>query len=180
MRIPYFILLCLVGGWLPGCTNYLYTGNMTAQDSLNQPREFVLYWSKTDPLFGSPKAGPASLRTQCSLREMSFVEKENGIVFLGDPGKDVDVIHNTPVSSQDHVCGLFAGEHTFADIQEGPLDVMVFCKPVVDEFSANPQHQTYLKARPEPYPFEITQTKQWSFLGELPKAPALPPCPATP
>ena len=167
----------------PGCTNYLYSGKLDAIDSYGQNRKFVLSWTKMDPFLGSPKAGPATLRTevQCS-RTLSFDEKPNGIFFLGEPGRDIDAIHNTPVSSQDHICGKFLKQSKFVDIQGGSLSLTVSCNPVkeVNEFSVHPGNQGYLKARTDPYTFDIQETKkEWSFQGKTLEIPS-PQCSSTP
>lgn len=176
MRHYHVLILCLLLGLSQGCTNYLYTGKIMEQDSLNMNREMILYWSKTESLLSSPKAGPATLVTQCSLRRLSFVEREQGILFLGDPGKDIDIRQNAPVPSQDHVCGRFINQTTFVDIAKGSLSLAISCGPEVDEFSARPGNQGYLKARESPYTFDIQETKEWSFLGEILEAPSPPQC----
>ena len=176
MRHSHVLILCLLLGFSQGCTNYLYTGKIMEQDSFDKNRKMILYWSKTDPLIGPPKAGPATLVTQCSLRRLSFDEREQGILFLGDPGKNFDILQNTLVSSQDHVCGRFIDQTTFVDISKGSLSLTVFCKPETDEFSARPGNQGYLKARKEPYTFDIQETKEWSFLGNIIEAPPPPQC----
>ena len=176
MRHYHVLILSLLLGFSHGCTNYLYTGKIVEQDSFDVNREMILYWSKTDPLLGSPKAGPAILVTQCSLRRLSFDEREQGILFLGDPGKDFDIRNDSPVPSQDHVCGRFINQTTFVDIAKGSLSLAISCRPEIDEFSARPGSQGYLKARGEPYMFDIQETKEWSFLGKITEAPAPPQC----
>lgn len=176
MRQYHVLILCLLLGFSHGCTNYLYTGKIMEQDSFDVNRAMILYWSKTDPLLGSPKAGPATLVTQCSLRRLSFDEREQGILFLGDPGKDFDALREIPVPSQDYVCGRFIDEAAFVDISKGSLSLSVFCRPEIDEFSVRPKNQGYLKARKEPYIFDIQETKEWSFLGKILEAPPPPQC----
>ena len=179
MRHHHVLILCFMLGFSQGCTNYLYTGKIMEQDSFEVNREIILYWTKTDSMIGNPKAGPATLLTQCSLRRLSFDEKKQGIVFLGDPGKDFDILGNTPVLSQDHVCGRFIDQTSFMDISKGPLSLTVSCRPEIDEFSARPENQGYLKARTEAYIFDIQEKKEWSIFGKIPEAPTTQ-CPANP
>ena len=168
MRQHRLFILCLILGFSQGCTNYLYTGKITAQDSFDTDREIVLYWNKTDPLIGSPKAGPATLLTQCSLRKPSFVEQEQGIVFYGDPGRDLD-IDTKPIQSQDHVCGRFTNRESFVEISPGPLSLEILCNPEFDEFAVDHKKLGYLKARKDqPYTFDIQEAKkEWSLIGKI-------------
>src|SRR4051812_29452591 len=80
------VLTCL---WLSaGCTNHLYQGEMIALDAYGRERQFIMYWTRTDPLLGMPKASPAVLLTECSPNGIEFSEEPEGVVFRGVPGRD--------------------------------------------------------------------------------------------
>ena len=143
-------------------------------DSAGRERQVVLYWSKTRGLLTRPKAGPASLLTECGAPVM-FVEQPQGIVFRGTPGQDRQVIGEADASLPTEIpCGSFIDRKHFVEIPSGPLKLTVFCEPVADEFSAG--RRTYIQARPEPYEFDMTATRKWSLTGKVPEAPAPLPC----
>ncbi len=167
------IITCLSLLLLNGCTNYLYQGNIRAADSKSIDREVVLYWNKTDPLIGDDKAGPASLLTECGSL-ISFDERNEGILFRGEPGRDVIASTGSQVSNGD-VCGEFLNHQKFTIIGEGELEVSILCEPDPgDGFSIT--ERSYIAAKDTPYIFNITSTKVWSFLGNTHQAPPTPEC----
>ncbi len=169
-RLP-IVSLGLLVGVLQGCANYLYQGEITAQDSSGQERRVVLYWPKTDPLLGDPKAGPAILLTQCGAR-ITFVERPERIVFRGTPSQDRPSGQDVTIS-EGQICGRFVGEKRFVDIDGGTLSLIISCEPITSEFSLN---RAYLRASPDPYQFQIKEDKSWSLFGKVPDAPKPPAC----
>jgi hypothetical protein len=168
-------LLALVLCLLPACTNILYQGELTARDAYGKERNFILYWTRTDPLIGQSKAGPAILLTECSpLTRIDFSEQAEGIVFRGMPGYDRLAGQNGATDSN-IICGKVANFARWTDAAEGALSVAILCEPVSDEFAQAPRN--YLAARSEPYLFSVIEkVKKWSLLGETLAGPQPPEC----
>jgi len=170
------LLLCI---WsvavLAGCTNLLYQGEISAKDSYGKERHFVLYWTKSDPLIGEAKAGPAILLTECSpLTRIDFNEQSEGIVFRGMPGLDQLADGGGP-ATQNMICGKFTNYGKFTEAKEGPLLLAIFCKPVQNEFAVQPRN--YLAAGQEPHVFTIVEKiRRWSVFGETLPGPPVPEC----
>lgn len=156
------------------CANHVYQGKISALDSKGKERDVVLYWTKTDPLLGKAKAGPASLLTECGI-PIQFTEQENGIIFRGMPGQDQRVIGKAE-DEIDILCGRFNGHYKFTEISDGTVSISVYCVPVLDEFSIASQ-RSYINASQTPYQLPVTSKKQLSFFGKIPNAPEPPICP---
>jgi hypothetical protein len=165
------LALCLV----TGCTNFLYQGEISSQDAYGRERHFVLYWTKTDPLIGLSKAGPAILLTECSpLTRIDFSEQIEGIVFRGIPGYD-RLPGQSGATDPNLTCGKVTNYARWTEAKEGPLSVDVFCEPVQNDFAVEPRN--YLAARQQPYTFPIVEKeKKWSILGETLHGPTVPEC----
>ena len=133
----------------------------------------IIYWTKTSPLFGSDKAGPASLLTECGSL-VSFDEQEQGIFFRADPAKDRFADSQAPVKNGD-ICGKFLNAFRFVDIDRGELELSILCLPKeADDFSLT--QRRYISANSSPYKFNITESHDWSFMGKPPQAPSIPAC----
>jgi hypothetical protein len=171
------LFLLAVSLWLAsGCTNVLYQGEVDAQDAYLKERHFVLYWTKTDPLLGQAKAGPAILLTECSpLTRIEFDDQPEGIVFRGMPGFDL-LPEQAAALDRDQICGKVINYTKLREAHEGPLTVAMYCRPVPgDSFAVQPRN--YLAARSEPYSFPIVEKmKRWSLFGETLSGPPLPAC----
>lgn len=171
------LLLLAVSLWLAsGCTNFLYQGELAAQDAYGKERHFVLYWTKTDPLFGQAKAGPAMLLTECSpSTRIDFDDQPEGIVFRGMPGFD-RLPEQTVVLDRDQICGKVLNYTTLREAHAGPLAMAIYCQPVPgDGFAVQPRN--YLAVKPEPYSFPIVEKiKRWSLFGETLSGPPVPEC----
>jgi hypothetical protein len=171
------LFLLAVGLWLAsGCTNVLYQGEMDAQDAYGKERHFVLYWTKTDPLLGQTKAGPAILLTECSpSTRIDFDDQPEGIVFRGTPGFDL-LQGQTAALDRDQICGKVINYATLREAHAGPLAVAIYCQPVPgDGFAIQPRN--YLAAQPEPYSFPIVEMiRRWSLFGETLSGPPVPAC----
>src|SRR5664279_2599863 len=114
MRIR-FLLLAAALLLNTGCTNLLYQGELTAQDAFGKERHFLLYWTRTDPLLGQAKAGPAILLTECSpLTRIDFADQPEGIVFRGMPGFD-RLPGQTGTDNLNPICGKIS---TYATLNE--------------------------------------------------------------
>ena len=169
-----FIVIAVCGA--AGCTNYLYQADLSGKDAYGKERQFVLYWTKTDPIIGEPKAGPAVLLTECSpTTRIDFSDKPEGVVFRGMPGYD-RLPDGDGAVDQNTVCGRIITYSTLVDAQAGQLSLQMICMPVQDnEFALQPRN--YLAARPEPYVFPVMEKiKKWSLTGETLAAPAVPDC----
>ena len=175
MRSRLFPLV--VGLWLTsGCANVLYQGDLVAPDASGKERHFVLYWTKTDPMLGQAKAGPAILLTECSpSTRIEFDDQPEGIVFRGMPGFD-RLPRQTVALERDYVCGKVINYTTLREAHAGPLTMTIYCQPVPgDDFAVQPRN--YLAALPEPYSFSIVEkTKTWSLFGETLAGPSVPEC----
>ena len=159
-----------------GCTNLLYQGDLAALDAYGKERHFVLYWTKTDPLLGETKAGPAILLTECSpLTRIEFADQPEGIVFRGMPGLDRPPGQAT-ATDPNQICGKVITYTTWREAHAGPLGVAIYCQPVPgNEFAVEPRN--YLAAKPEPYSFPVVEKiSRWSLFGETLSGPPVPEC----
>jgi hypothetical protein len=170
-----FLCFCLL--FVQGCTNTLYHGEIKTLNADNQKSNVVLYWTKTEPFIGKNKAGPAKLLTECSTRRLEFVQREDGIYFFGTPGLDIQADQAT-VTTQHFPCGKIVNKTRFTEVQTGPLNIEIKCMAEIDDFVVTPGSfsPAYIKARQEPYTFEIMGSSNWSFFGEIPEAPSQPEC----
>ncbi len=173
MRKSWIFLLLVLSLAAQGCANYMYQGRFDALDSDGRQREFVLYWSKTDGVLWPAKAGPAVLLTECGI-PVTFDQQPEGIVFRGSPGQDAPVDTDEGSAGQVISCGAFIGATQLKTIEDGPVLILIKCKPLTGDFAVQPRR--YLQARPEPYRIEVTSTKTWSLFGRTPQAPEVPPC----
>ncbi len=168
----FFILLLF-----QGCTNSLYQGEINALSSDYHERKVLIYWTKTQPLLGEEKAGPAVLITECSTRRLTFTEKKSGLYFYGDPGKDI-LANQMAITSQTTICGKVVAKKQFITIKPGPLQIDILCEPLDDDFSVQSEtaSSAYIKASNTPYTFEITESSSWSLFGSVPEVPMPPKC----
>ena len=169
-------LLLVATLWLAGCTNVLYQGELAAPDAYGKERQFVLYWTKTDPLLGQAKAGPAILLTECSpFTRIEFGDQPEGVVFRGMPEFDRLPEQNAAVDLN-QICGKILNYASLNEAHAGPLEMAIYCRPAPgDAFAVQPRN--YLAARPEPYVFPIDEKiRKWTFLGETLPGPPVPAC----
>ena len=156
------LLLLVPFLFLAGCTTYTYQGRITAMDSSQVEREVIVAWSKTDPWIGEPKADAIVLRTACGA-PVTYDEKETGIFFFGVPGSDIPLRPELQ-KSQHVLCGQVLDYTRVEEIGAGKLKLEILCSPKAGRFVGSKRR--YLKARNVPYEFDITETKEWSFLGQ--------------
>jgi hypothetical protein len=158
-----------------GCTNFLYQGEISARDAYGKERQFVLYWTKKDPLIGEATAGPAILLTECSpFTRIDFSERAEGIVFLSSTDRDRLPGQSGAINSN-LICGKITNYARLTEAKEGPLSVAVYCEPIQNDFAVEPRN--YLFAQALPYSFPIVEkVKRWSFLGETLGGPPVPEC----
>lgn len=158
-----------------GCTNFLYQGELSARDSYGKERQFVLYWTKKDPLIGAATAGPAILLTECSpLTRIDFSEREEGIVFLSSTDRDRLPGQGGAVN-QNLLCGKVTNYAKLTDAKEGSLSMAIFCEPIPNDFAVEPRN--YLSVQAQPYSIPIVEkVKKWSFFGETLGGPLVPEC----
>lgn len=172
-------LLLLLGAatllFTSGCTSFLYQGGISARDSYGKERQFVLYWTKKEPLIGEATAGPAILLTECSpLTRIDFSERAEGIIFLSSTDRDRLPGQGGAVNPN-LICGKVTNYSKLTDAKEGLLSVAILCEPIPNDFAVEPRN--YLAAQPQPYSFPIVEkVKKWSFLGETLGGPAVPVC----
>jgi len=164
--------VCVALFLLQGCANYMYTGELSAQDSTGAERKVIVYWPMTDPFIGKRKAGPVMLLTECGI-PIQFDQQPEGIVFRGNPNDDEVAKGNTPNESE-FECGRFADDRLLVDIEDGSVNFTIVCKPVNDEFSAITR--SYIAARNESYEFSASSQKTTSFLGKTLEGPDPPYC----
>jgi hypothetical protein len=171
------ILIITIALWMTaGCTNFLYQGEISAPDSFGKERHFLIYWTKTDPLIGASKAGPAILLTECSpATRIDFGDQPEGIVFRGEPGRD-RLPGQTASVGPNQICGKITNYSSLKEAAAGLLRVAIYCQPMPkDEFDLQPRN--YLSTRPEPYEFPVIEKQnKWSFFGETLQGPPVPEC----
>lgn len=158
-----------------GCTNVLYQGEISARDAYGKERQFVLYWTKKDPLIGAATAGPAILLTECSpLTRIDFSERAEGIVFLSSTDRD-RLPGQGGIVNPNLICGKVTNYARLTEAKEGALSVAILCEPIPNDFAMEPRN--YLAAQPQPHTFPIVEkVKKWSFLGETLEGPPVPEC----
>jgi len=154
-----------------GCTNILYQGELTTQDAYGKERQFILYWTSTEPLIGEAKAGPAVLLTECSLTRIDFTDQSEGVVFRGTAGED-RLAGRTDAVEINQICGVIEGISSLREAKSGTIDVRIDCEPMPpDDFAAYPRN--YLAASPPKHRFTIVETERsWSILGQTLPGPA--------
>jgi len=160
-----------------GCTNYLYQGEISARDAYGNERQFVLYWTKKEPLIGAATAGPAILLTECSpLTRIDFSERAEGIVFLSSSDRDRDRLPGQGGAVNPNlICGRVAEHARLTEVKAGALAVVILCEPIPNDFAVEPRN--YLAARAQPYVFPIVEkVKRWRVLGETLEGPKVPVC----
>lgn len=179
MKIKYSVLGWVVCAVLAsGCTHSLYQGELEVKNSQDQPRKAVIYWTKTDKFIGKDTAGPAKLMTECSTRELTFVERGTGLYFFGTPALDRFPNQLKPIKSPNILCGRIVNEMRFKTIEPGPIQVDIRCFANIDEQNVDNQSASpaYIKPSRNPYIFEITETSDWGFSTEPPAGPSAPAC----
>lgn len=154
---------------LSGCANALYQADLRVPDADGEPRVSRLYWSRTDPLIGAPKAGPIILLTACSTRTLTFDETEAGIVYRGVPG--LDRYPGGGGVAEGEICGEVETDTPLVDLGGQSLPVSIHCEAEVDEFSLAVGEFTpsYLPARETPYRFDVQESTSWSLFGRTPQ-----------
>ena len=157
---------------LQGCANYMYTGEMSALDSMGVERTVIVYWPKTDPFIGKRKAGPIMLLTECGI-PIQFDQQPEGIIFRGNPADDMIAEGDTPNTSE-FECGHIEGDRLLVDIDDGPVSFVILCRPVSGEFSAITR--SYIAASEESYEVQASSTKSTSFMGKTLDGPKPPEC----
>ncbi len=163
---------------LAGCTHSLYHAELDTLNSEGGPRKSVIYWSKTESLFGAPKAGPILLLTTCSTRRIHLDETDRGIVFRGTPGQD-RIPGQPGTVTEGTICGQVQSASKITDLQAGLLSLTVHCEAMTDEFSIQTGlfSPAYIQARQQPYHFDVHEKRSRSLLGKTPAAPEPPMCP---
>ena len=142
-----------------GCTHYLYQGDFEAKDNLDNPRQYRLWWTKTDPLVGDDKAGPIILNVACGPAK-TFTEAEDGITFVAGADRFESVSGQT---GDILTCGKITNISRYLDYREGDIELAPLCIPKAsdDGFSVVPV--TFLSTSQETYRVPITVTEKWSF-----------------
>jgi hypothetical protein len=151
---------------LSGCAhNYVYTGTLAAEDSQGKQRQFLLYWNRTErPIWFDTAEGTVRVLPQCSLNVMPYDERPEGIIFRA---RDTDKKVIDPERDQ-QVCGRILSGNVVTDLPDDSLSLTVLCADSpVDELN---QPKPYLKARPEPYTFNISRLEVPDFTA-IPKRP---------
>ena len=143
-----------------GCTHYLYQGDFEANDNLDNPRQYRLWWTKTDPLVGDDKAGPMILNVTCGTAK-TFTEAGNGITFVAGDDRFESVSGQTGV---DLICGKVTNLDRFLDYQKGDIELTPLCKPKPSDDGFSMTEVTFLSTSQETYRVPITVTEKWSFM----------------
>ncbi len=174
-RICNFTLV-LVALLTQACVNYQYRGDISAHDSSGEPRQAILYWSKTKAWLAKPKAGHAIVLTECGV-PIRYDQRSGQIVFRGTPGED-RIPGQPPPTGDNLECGHFVGHSSLLEVEAGDVELTVLCEAMSNEFSvtATGGSRSYLQARAEPYKFPVTRRKSTSLLGKVPSAPSPPDC----
>ncbi len=154
-RIIVVVLLAVAAG---GCTTYYYLGKIDGKNSAGDDVEALAYWHVTErKLWFDSNSGAVRLKTECSTRTVAFNERENGILFLWEPG----VTKPGGPDQLGTVCGRVYGADRIKDLDEGKLQMEILCEAEVDDFAADPQRAVFIAPRPgDPYIFDIDKQKR--------------------
>ncbi|MBU6952531.1 hypothetical protein [Hahella sp. HN01] len=180
------LMLLPVLSALGGCaTEYSHYGRFVAENSAGEEREFLISWRTTESVSGEVTAvTPVTLRTQCSDRELLFMEpgqggdacrgnQETGVVWCGEPGQDLSLEGKALVNSTT-LCGAITDENGASQIADlgRVMQLQVSCWPArtivkTDDGSGN---LDYIKASSVPY---IVSVKRAEAGGSEDRPPAL-------
>jgi hypothetical protein len=149
-RITAVVLLALT---VQGCTTYYYFGRISGQNSAGREVEALAYWQATErKLWYDTVDGAVRLKTACSHRTVLLNEREQGIVFLWEPG----VVEPGGGGGPGTLCGRIVGADQMKDLGEGRLRIEILCEAEVEDFTADPHRAVFIAPRPgDPYVFEI-------------------------
>ena len=141
---------------LTGCVTYQYSGEIDATNSDGKDVKALAQWQKTErKLWFDTASGAVRIQTQCSLNTLVYNEREDGIVLQRTPelepaaGGDLQLEH----------CGRVVDARRIEDLTTGEVRIEVRCVAVIDDFTANPEHKSFLAARDEPYVFTIERVE---------------------
>ena len=151
---------------ISGCVQYTYFGRIAAKDSADKDREAVAYWTKTERMFWFDTAsGGVRVRTECSANTLDYEEKPQGSVFLRQP-TDVPVERGIAIGAP---CGTVLNAKRVNDLDVGPLDLTVHCRPDTSNEFAVSAVVNYLQARETPYRFHIEKKRTADISDGAPK-----------
>ncbi|WLQ17320.1 hypothetical protein O5O45_15510 [Hahella aquimaris] len=185
-RIERLLLLFPLLSALGGCaTEYSHYGRFVAENSAGEEREFLISWRTTESVSGEVTAvTPVTLRTQCSDRELQFmepgqggdacrVEQESGVVWCGAPGQDLSLEGKALIDSKT-LCGTITDENGadhIADLKR-VMQLQISCWPArtIVKTDDGPGNLDYIKASSVPY---IVSVKRAEAGGPEDKPPAL-------
>ncbi len=160
-------LVLLLGA--AGCgTQYVYHDTITAQSSIGEDRDFLVWWSRTERrLWFDGVQGSIRLLTECSPNSVNFDEQESGIVFELRPGFDEAALDD--VIGPGGACGTILDAKQIKELGEGTLRLTIRCRPLVDDEGFSTAPNPYLAGAEEPYVFQIRRTRADEFEGGAPR-----------
>ena len=147
------IAVVLIALAVQGCTTYYYFGRINGQNSAGREVEALAYWQATErKLWYDTVSGAVRVKTACSLRTVTLNERDEGIVFLWEPG----VVEPGGGGGPGTICGRIVGAEHMKDLGQGRLRIEILCEADVDDFTADPDRAVFIAPRPgNPYVFEI-------------------------
>jgi hypothetical protein len=160
-----FLLLLLITIFV-GCTTYVYYGGIEAEDSSGEMRNHLLYWTKTERMLWFDECSEIiRLLTECSNETVIFKETEDGIVFPSNPYYKKVIYHADMLEPY----GKILDVKKVSELTEDKLRLVIYCEYDSTEFTTGNHH--ILKAKEEPYEFDIMRKKSSEFKNGVPEPP---------
>ena len=160
------IILIIFLVFITGCTTYVYYGGIESEDSSGEMRNHLIYWTKSDRMLWFGECSEViRLLTECSYETVVFKETEDGIIFPPDPNYK-KVIYQEDASKP---YGQVLDVSKVSELTEGTLRLVIYCEYDSTEFTVGNHHT--LKAREEPYEFDIIRKRSSEFVHGVPERP---------
>jgi len=157
------------------CTTSLYVARTNLPHPTKEKKcEVYTYWYTTShPFFD--KVGETYPVLMGEHQNLTFVKKENGIVYKGMAGADKLVGGKTPTQGE-FLCGEFVGVKDIATYESEQLKVSMKCKKKSSPLT-HPDRKNYLPYSKTPHILTVKkEKKEFFWFGGLPEAPKPPTC----
>lgn len=170
---------------LSGCaTYYNHYGSFTAENSAGELREYLVTWQTADYpdwWFQEDRSTAVTLKTQCSEREIRFVDAtlqtdlscgsdRHGIAWCGT--KNVDVVAEVVDANAKEPCGWIQSRDAKRIVDLGnELELFMRCRPVQTTIGTGDDRKNvdYLKASVAPYWVSVKKVVRGSLDDRPPR-----------
>ncbi len=167
-----------------GCASYYsHYGSFSAENSAGELREYLVSWQTADYpdwWLQEDQSTPITLKTQCSEREIRFLDASHqkgkrcgdgsqAIAWCGTEGVDLAVDDAGAVDAVP--CGWIAGEAKRISELGGQLELVMRCRPAQTTVGTGDDRKNmdYLKASEVPYWVSVRKVPRGSFQDRPPQ-----------